>query len=321
MLTVSSAIAILAFVSIIAVFLGLHRVLAVRVDVASRLGTRRGNLRSTSSEPTYVSPLGARMERAIGDKGFATRLQRELAKANLKLTVSEFLMLNLVCILVLFVLAYLVSQNLGLALLGAVAGFYLPKLYLKQRQRGRLKAFNNQLGDTIMLISNSLRSGYSLLQSLELVARESPDPIGDEFSRVVREVNLGLSPEEALAHLVARIDSEDLDLMVTAINVQHEVGGNLAQVLDSIASTIRERVRIKGEIKSLTAQQTLGGYVIAFLPVALGVILFLLNSRYMMQLFSFEKLICMPVITLPICSGVLIILGFISIRKITQIEV
>lgn len=314
-------VAALAFVSVIIIVFGLNRLLADQVDIASRLGSLPFNKRPTFTENSPGSPIGARMERAISNKAFASNLQRELAKANLKLTASEFLILNLVSVVVLLLLAYILSHNLGLALVGGVAGFYLPKLYLGHRKSGRLKDFNNQLGDTIMLISNSLRSGYSLLQSLELVARESPQPAAEEFGRVVREVNLGLSPEEALAHLVARIESEDLDLMVTAINVQHEVGGNLAQVLDSIAGTIRERVRIKGEIKTLTAQQMMGGYVISFLPVILGIILFLLNSQYMSQLFSFEKVICVPMITLPICSGILIVLGFIAIRKITQIEV
>lgn len=310
-----------AFVAIIAIVVGVHRLLAESVDLAARLGSYSPASRLGGIEAPRISPIGARMDRAIGRSGFAAPLQRELAKANLKLTASEFLFFNFTSVVALLVLGYLVSGNLGLALVGGVGGFYLPRLYLKQRQRSRLKAFNNQLGDTIMLISNSLRSGYSLVQSLELVGRESPDPISEEFTRVVREVNLGLSPEEALAHLVARIDSEDLDLLVTAINVQHEVGGNLAQILDNIANTIRERVRIKGEIRSLTAQQTLGGYVIAFLPVALGIILFLVNQKHMMQLFSFEKVVCVPVITLPICSAVLIALGYVVTRKIVQIEV
>jgi len=320
MLSVPIVSAVIASLAIGAVVFGVHRLLAENVDIAARLGSATAAHR-LQPDPLRTSPIGARMERAIGKSGFATRLQRELAKANLKLTASEFLIMNIASTLLLLLLAYVVSQNLALGLAGGVGGFYLPRIYLKQRQKNRLSAFNNQLGDTIMLISNSLRSGYSLIQSLELVARESPNPIAEEFSRVVREVNLGLSPEEALAHLVARMDSEDLDLLVTAINVQHEVGGNLAQILDAIANTIRERVRIKGEIRALTAQQTLGGYVISFLPIALGVILFLINQKYMMRLFSFEKLICIPVITLPICSAVLIGLGYVVTRKIVKIEV
>ncbi len=321
MLAMPLIIALLAFFSVVVIFVGVHRVVGERVDLGARLGALALNARSAAAAPAATSPIGARMEKAIANRGFAATIQNELARANLKLTASEFMMLNVVSVLVLMLLAYLLSQNLVLGLLGAVAGFYVPKLYLKQRQKSRLKAFNNQLGDTIMLLSNSLRSGYSLLQSLEMVARESPNPIAEEFGRVVREVSFGLTPEQALSHLVVRIESEDLDLMVTAINVQHEVGGNLALILDAIANTVRERVRIKGEIKTLTAQQTLGGYVIALLPVALGGLLFLLNSGYMLQLFSFQKAICVPVIALPICSGVLIVLGFISIRKITQIDV
>src|SRR5204863_7639248 len=134
----------------------------------------------------------------------------------------------------------------------------------------RLRTFNGQLADTLMLMSNSLRAGYSLLHAMETVSREAPQPSAEEFGRVVREVGLGLGPEEALTNLHRRLPSDDLDLMVTAINVQHEVGGNLAKIFDTLAETIRERQRIHGEIQTLTAQQRMGGNVIALLPIALA---------------------------------------------------
>ncbi|MCL5960269.1 MAG: type II secretion system F family protein [Chloroflexi bacterium] len=313
--------AILAMLSIALIFWGFHRSIGSSIDIAARLGTSNKRKHSQSSEQATSGPIAAKMDKAIAGSNFASHIQRELARANLKLTVAEYLMMSATSILSFIAIAFLISQNPVVALVGGVFGFYLPRLYVRQRQVARQKAFNNQLADTIVLIANSLRSGYSLLQSLDLVSREAPEPTSEEFSRVVKEVNLGLSPEEALAHLVNRIESDDLDLMVSAINVQHEVGGNLAQILDTIASTIRERVRVKGEIKSLTSQQTLSGYVISLLPVGLGFILFLLNSKYMMQLFSTETVICMPVLVLPICSGVLIFIGFMVMRRITDIEV
>jgi tight adherence protein B len=220
-----------------------------------------------------------------------------------------------------FTLALIVSRNPAFALLGALIGFYAPGFYVRRRHAKRLSTFNAQLGDTISLLGNAMRSGYSMLQAMDMVARESPDPTREEFTRVVREVSLGLSPEEALANLVRRIGSDDLDLLVTAINVQREVGGNLAQILDTIGTTIRERVRIQGEIKVLTSQQTLSGYVITMLPIALGVLLYLINPKYMSQLFSTEQMICMPVIAMPICGGIMMLLGFLVIKKIVAIEV
>ncbi|MBI2953931.1 MAG: type II secretion system F family protein [Chloroflexi bacterium] len=320
MVSVAILAAVLSATAICLIFLGLHRLMASEVDIAARLGSAPAPRRQQSLEQR-ASPISAKMDRAIARYDFASHIQRELARANLRMTVSEYLVANAACIVGLAALALIITRSPAGTLAGGVVGFYLPRLYIGHRQKARLKAFNYQLADTILLIANALRSGYSLLQSLELVSREAPEPSSEEFSRVVREVSLGLTPEEALAHLVRRIDSEDLDLMVTAINVQHEVGGNLSQILDTIAGTIRERVRVKGEIKSLTAQQTLSGYVISLLPVGLGFILYLMNSKYMMQLFSTEKVICFPAIVLPICSAVLIVLGFMAMRKITNIEV
>ena len=162
----------------------------------------------------------------------------------------------------------------------------LPRFWLGRRKSGRLKSFNKQLPDTITLIANALRAGSSFLQAVELVVRESRPPISTEFGRVIREVNLGLSFEVALENMVRRVRSDDLELMATAIAIQHTVGGNLAEILDSIAFTIRERVRIKGEIHTLTAQQRLSGYVVGFLPIALAGFLFIAAPGFMQPMFD-----------------------------------
>ncbi|HET9492594.1 MAG TPA: type II secretion system F family protein, partial [Chloroflexia bacterium] len=151
--------------------------------------------------------------------------------------------------------------------------------------------------------------------SMELVSRESPDPIGTEFKRVVREVGLGLTPQDALANLLRRMPSDDLDLLITAINIQYEVGGNLAQILDTIAHTIRERVRIKGEISVLTAQGRISGYIISALPLIIAVVITVINPTYMNTMWAF------PWILMPVCGGILMIIGFLTIRKIVNIEV
>jgi tight adherence protein B len=151
---------------------------------------------------------------------------------------------------------------------------------------------------------------------METVSRELPPPISVEFARVVREVGLGLSNEQAMNNMLRRIQSDDLDLMLTAVNVQHEVGGNLAEILEIIGYTIRERVRIKGEIRVLTAQGTISGYVISFLPIALGLILYLMNPDYIGAMF---QELCGWIMVGVALTG--IVIGFIAIRKIVQIEV
>ena len=256
------------------------------------------------------------VEKAVADRGFAQQIALDLARANLKLKVSEYLVISFMVAVATTVATALISRTPVVGCLFGLCSLYLPKWYVRSRELKRVAAFNGQLGDTIGIMANSLRSGYSLLQSMELVARETPPPMGEEFGRVVREVGLGLTPERALDTLLRRINSEDLDLMVTAIKVQHEVGGNLSKILDTIGNTIRERVRIKGEIKVLTAQQSLAGYIIAGLPLAIMAILLLLNPSYILRLFTPGWYICMP-----ICGGLGIILGFLAIRRIVAIEV
>jgi len=163
---------------------------------------------------------------------------------------------------------------------------------------------------------NSIRSGYSVLQAMETVAHEMGPPISEEFDRVVREVQLGLSMEQALDNMLRRVSSDDLDLLITAINVQREVGGNLAEVLDSISFTIRERVRILGEIRALTAQARGSGIMISLMPVALTFFIYLINPTFVMQLVEDRCGWCMIGVAV---GG--IVLGFIVIQKIVDIKV
>ena len=150
---------------------------------------------------------------------------------------------------------------------GGAIGLFLPRFYVKNQQSRRLVRFNEQLGDMLNLMVNGLRAGYSTMQAMEAVSKELPPPICDEFRRVVQEMQLGVPMQISLDNLLRRIPSEDLDLVVTAINVQREVGGNLAEILDTISYTIRERVRIKGEIRVLTTQVMYSGRFLAMMPV------------------------------------------------------
>ncbi|MDW8060641.1 MAG: type II secretion system F family protein [Thermomicrobium sp.] len=266
--------------------------------------------------------VARRLDRAVRGRPFAEAMRTNLARADLRLTVGEFVLLRLGTAFGGFVLGFVAGRGLTQPVLGlfvgllfAIAGWLLPHYYVLWRARRRLQQFVNQLGDTIGLMANSLRAGYSLLQTMDLVARESSPPISDEFRRVVREVGLGIPVQDALNHMLQRVPSDDLDLLVTAIAINHEVGGNLAQILDVIGETIRERVRIKGEIRVLTAQQSLSGYIISLLPVGLAVIIFLLNPNYLMSLFTW------PWVCMPIGAVVCMILGFLVMRRIVAIEV
>jgi tight adherence protein B len=214
---------------------------------------------------------------------------------------------------------FLTGRSLIFAVVFFPIGAFIPRIYVKLAQGKRLKQFDNQLGDMLNLVVNGLRAGFSTLQAMEAVSRELPKPISEEFRRVVQEIQLGLPMEEALEHLLRRINSDDLDLVITAINVQREVGGNLAEILDVISYTIRERVRIKGQIAALTAQGRATAWVISALPVVLVLLLFVLNRDYIMTLFHPETRGCgIPILIL---AGILIVSGFFAVQKIVDIDI
>jgi tight adherence protein B len=276
-----------------------------------------------------ASATMTQLNKVVEQRDFGANLAREIARADLKLKPSEYLMIwagstiGVPLGMVVFSVVMPGLRNPIVLLIGLLIGFMLPRFWLGRRKNGRLGKFNKQLPDTITLIANALRAGSSFLQAIELVVRESAPPISTEFGRVIREVNLGLSFDVALENMVRRVRSEDLELMATAISIQHTVGGNLAEILDSIAYTIRERVRIQGEIRTLTAQQRLSGYVVGFLPIGLAGFLFIAAPGFMSPMFDNRvSLLGLPggVIILLI-GGFAMFLGFMFIRKIVDIEV
>ncbi len=245
-------------------------------------------------------------------------ISADLAQADIKLRPAEFLAaVVMASVITGFVGFFLGGVIFGIA--SAVFGIFIPRIYVGQAKRARLKAFDNQLGDMLNLMVNGLRAGFSTMQAMEAVSREMPPPIADEFRRVVQEMQLGITMEEALEHMLRRIHSDDLDLTVTAINVQREVGGNLAEILDVISYTIRERVRIKGEIQSLTAQGRATAWVISALPIALMALLWLVNRPYFMQFFNPETRTCgVPMLIL---AALMIGSGFYATQRIVDIDI
>jgi tight adherence protein B len=266
--------------------------------------------------------IADRMGKAVQNRDVGRNMAQLLSRADIRMTVGEFMLLRMGTASLGFVLGFLLGRGytdpaigllVGLGL--SVVGWMAPHWYVSSVAKKRARQFNDQLGDTIGLMSNSLRAGYSLLQTMELASRETPEPMCIEFRRVVREVGLGISPQQAMQHMLERVPSEDLDLLVTAINIQHEVGGNLAQILDVMGETIRERVRIKGEIQVLTSQGRISGYIITALPLGVAAFLFVVNPEYISELFVW------PWICLPIAGIILMGLGFITMQKIVEIEV
>jgi len=281
------------------------------------------------SEMISSSVALAQLNRVVERRDFGANLAREIARADLKIKVSEYLaiwagaIVGLPLLFIVLSLGLPALRNPIALLVAALIGFMLPRLWLGRRKSGRLNAFNKQLPDTITLLANALRAGSSFLQAIELVVRESRPPVSTEFGRVIREVNLGLPFEQALENMVRRVRSDDLELMATAISIQHTVGGNLAEILDSIAYTIRERVRIKGEIKTLTAQQRLSGYVVGFLPIGLAGFLFVAAPNFMEPMFANPPAVLgLPAgVVILIFGGFMMFMGFMFIRKIVDIEV
>lgn len=213
-------------------------------------------------------------------------LSEHLARADLKFRVSEFVMIQAAF---LCAGALLALWRFGFApqfVIFGVSAYLIPMRFVYWRQGRRLRAFNRRLPDTLSLLANALKAGLSLPQAIEAVAKNTTAPISDELSRVIRETNLGTTTPEALAHMVRRVGSEDLDLIVTAITIQSTVGGNLARILDGISHTIRQRVQMKSQISALTAQMRASGWIITLLPFIVAAILDLVTPSYFNVMFS-----------------------------------
>ena len=242
-------------------------------------------------------------------------MDQKLAGADVPLRGEEFVVIVLASAVGAGLLFTVLTANPGIGMIAAVIGSIIPFAVINTSESRRLKAFNNQIGDALAVISNSLRSGFSFLQALDMVRKELPDPISKEFASTLREINLGTATEDALRNLAARLKSEDLSLVVTAVLIQRQVGGNLAEVLDNIAHIIRERIRIQGEVKTLTAQGRISGLVVGLLPVGLAVVLMLINPSYITTLFTTSVGLIM--LATAFCSQML---GMFLIKKIVDVK-
>jgi len=265
------------------------------------------------------SAMQDNLDKLIEERGFGKKWRTQLLRANLKITVAEFAALHVIAMIGLFIVGYFVlfGQQLVMGIISAFVGFFVPRIYLSFSVGKRLRQFESQLPDTISLWVNALRSGYSVPQAMEAIGRDAPEPTATEFKRVVQEMQIGIPMYSALDHMLERVESDDLDLIVTAVNIQREVGGNLAEILDVIGHTVRERIKLKGEIQVLTAQGRITGYLISFLPIVLALFLYSINPDYMGNLF--ENQTCgWPLLGIGLT---LIGIGAAVINKIVDIDI
>ncbi len=279
---------------------------------------------AVAADKEKASPLTDWINRRVEGSQRGDRIAKKLAQADIKLKPGEYIAVRIIAAFGVGVISYILfgrGTPLGavIAIVGGFIGSFLPNMYVSGQQKKRLRNFNDQLPDMLNLMVNGLRAGYSTMQAMEAVSKELPAPISDEFRRVVQEMQLGVPMERALDNLLRRVPSEDLDLVITAINVQREVGGNLAEVLDTISFTIRERIRIKGEIRVLTSQVVYSGRMLSILPIALAGFLWVINRPYMMNLFKPGNRACG--IGMLSCGLLMIISGYFIMNKIADIEV
>lgn len=283
-----------------------------QADPTGRGATRRPARRHRLIPfPVVRVPLAGRAHPA----GVSPRwVERALLRGGVDLLPAEFCLMTLVTALVGAGLGLLWGRPL-LVLPAAAAGAAGPLLWLRLRVCRRVAFFERQLPDALAMIAGALRAGQSFLQAVDTVSREVATPLGPELARLVQETRVGVPVEEALQHLAERVGSRDLDLVVAAVAVQREAGGNLAQVIDRVSQTIRERSRLRGEIRTLTAQGRLSGLIIGSMPLGLGIVIWWLNPGYLQILVTSTLGRLMLVV-----SGVLTIVGFFIIRKLVAVD-
>lgn len=269
-------------------------------------------------------PLGQRIVRASGNLSQAMHLgqsarakqKSKLQRAGILLKPEELNGITILTALLFALLFMLFTQNLWLGLLGLLIGGLIPGLVVEMKLGRRSKKLNDQLPEALGVIANGIRAGFSFPQAVAMVVREMEEPIADEFGKLLRENSLGKPMDEALANLSARTEDEDLDIVITALLIQRQVGGSLADVLDTISDTIRERVKLKGDIRTLTAQGKLSAVIVSVMPFAMALMLNLVNPGYMSIMFTNP----IGIIAL-IFAGVSMLLGMFVLSKIIKIKV
>lgn len=339
LLIVLSVIVLIILIAYGLVIYGLRDVFYAGQDIGSRLAAyvtvpeEAATTVPGQKRRVGIMRLRFRMNNMLS--GMASeKLNLQLMSANWPITETEYMLIRLGGIIVAFGIGWLISSiggfgaesltegiggripseivsGLGLA----VIAFFIPDLILKRAISQRRINFGKQLVDVLVLMTGAVRAGYSLPQAIEAVSKEMRAPASEEFRRVRHEIGLGLSLSQALANLVTRMENDDLYLVVTAININSQVGGNIVTMLEAVTTTIRERIRLFSEVRVLTAQQRFGSYILTFMPVAMAAAMFFINPDYMLRLFD-PQILCIP-----IGAVIMVIIGNIAVRRLAKIDV
>lgn len=312
-----------AFLFFILLFLGLMAVLRRRREVAERIQMFSGYQPSVVRKASVFEVLRSRLHEIFAEKARRTdtglgrkKLDLMMVRAGLPLLGSEFLAISAGGALLVFVIFALATRNPVTGLLALLLFLAADFVFVQRRITKRLNNFQRQLADCLSLVANSLRAGFSFLQTMEIISREMEPPMSTEFERVMRDTTLGKSLDDALHDMDDRVGSADFSLVVTAVLIQQQVGGNLATILDTIRNTISERIRIRREVNTLTAQGKMSGIVLACIPVALALFFYVSSPEYL------EPLLTTNIGRIAIIGALfLVIVGFAIIRKIVDIKV
>lgn len=312
-----------AFLFFLFLFLGLQVLLRRKREMAERIQMFSGYQPSVVRRASVFEILRSRLHEIFAEKARRTgstsrrsRLDLMMVRAGLPLLGSEFLAISAGGALLVFIIFALATFNPVTGLLAAFLFLAADFVFVQRRITKRLNNFQRQLADCLSLVANSLRAGFSFLQTMEIISREMEPPMSTEFERVMRDTSLGKSLDEALHDMDERVGSADFSLVVTAVLIQQQVGGNLATILDTIRSTITERIRIRREVNTLTAQGKMSGIVLACIPVALALFFYISSPEYLTPLLTTD------IGKVAIIGTVfLVIVGFIIIRKIVDIKV
>jgi tight adherence protein B len=322
------------FIAVVAVALLVYALFTLRTEQRRALAERlQRHADKDSQTPTQIRLVNAgdsaelileqefstidAFDRLLKSSSLAERISVDLSRAGVPLRVGEYVLIRWLAGVALFmVFTFALNLNIVIGIVFGIIGFYLPRYYVSQQEKQRVKKINEQLVDALTMMSNSLKSGSSFIQALDLVAKEQPAPIGEEFGRVTSEARVGASIERSLLALGQRVRSYDLYLVITAILIQRESGGNLSIVLDNIVHTIAERQRILGQAAVDTAEQRLSAFIIGILPIALLFLMIAVNRSYISGLLdTFLGQIMLG------AAIVLEVIGFFLIRQMSRIEV
>ena len=294
-----------------------NRIYKYTSDTATSLEEEKSSTK-TSKEKSLLPGLknmGKLLNRSNRVEGVIQKLDKKILKSGLPLKGEELLLIMILSSFIIGFIFYFLFSLAPFFVVGLFFGGFIPLTYINIKIKKRRQVFENQIGEVLNTMANSLRAGHSFFKAVEVVSKESSAPASEEFTRLSKEIQLGLSTEDALANMGDRVESSDLNMVITAVLIQRQVGGDLAEVLDNISGTVRDRLRIKDEIKTLTAQGKLSGIIVSLLPFGLAAIFYVMNPDYIMLLFK------EPIGLLLVALGLIgQIIGAIFIKKIVEID-